>query len=116
MGNRYVKLDDNEKILYVDANKLFGCAISESLPYDEIERWHGHPDLYLNKLVEIINTSDDSDFDYFLEVDLRYPANLKAKTEKFPFRPENKVIPKDKYNDYIKKIKRKFYRKAKKLM
>ena len=36
--------------------------MSESLLYDEIEIWQGHPDLYMNKLEEIINTSDDSGF------------------------------------------------------
>ena len=77
--------------------------------------WHGHPDLYKNKLIEILNTPDDSDFGYFVQVDLRYPDNLKEK-KIFPFCPENKVIPEDKYNDYMKKIKPKNYTKAKKLI
>ena len=36
MGDRYVKSDENRKILYKDANNLYGCAMSEYLPYDEI--------------------------------------------------------------------------------
>ena len=55
--------------------------MSESLLDDEIEMWHGHPDLYMNKLEEILNTSDDSDNGYFLEFDLRCPGNLKEKTK-----------------------------------
>ena len=47
--------------------------MSQVLPYDESEMWHGHPDLHMNKLEEILNTPDDSDFGYFIEVDLRYP-------------------------------------------
>ena len=31
--------------------------------------WHGHPDLYLKKLEEILNTPDDSDIGKFIEVD-----------------------------------------------
>ena len=35
-----------KKILYFDANSLYGHSMSQMLPYDEIEMWHGHPDLY----------------------------------------------------------------------
>ena len=37
MGDRYVKSDENKKILYKDANNLYGWARSEYLPYDEIK-------------------------------------------------------------------------------
>ena len=37
MGDIYVKSDDNKKILYVDANNLYGHSMSEPLPYDEIK-------------------------------------------------------------------------------
>ena len=45
MGARYVKADDKTKIMYVDADKFIDWALSESLPYDETEKWHGHSDL-----------------------------------------------------------------------
>ena len=45
----------------------------------------------MNELEEIASTPDISDFVYFLEVDLRYPDDIKVKTKKFPFCPENKV-------------------------
>ena len=35
-----------QKSLYIDANKLYGYAMSEYLPFDGIEMWHGHPGLY----------------------------------------------------------------------
>ena len=65
--------------------------------------WHGQPDLYLKWLEEILNTPDVSDSGYFVEVDLRYPDKIKEKTKNFPFCPENKVIPTDKDNGYMKK-------------
>ena len=37
MGDRYVKSNENKKILYVDANNLYGHSLSQPLPYDEIE-------------------------------------------------------------------------------
>ena len=37
MGDRFIKSDDNKKILYIDANKLYGHSMSQYLPYDEIK-------------------------------------------------------------------------------
>ena len=116
MGDRYVKSDENKNILYIDATNLYGHSMSQFLPYDEIEMWHGHPDKYLNWLDEILNTPDDSEIGYFLEVDLKYPDNIKQKTKYFPFCPEKKKIDPDKYNDYMNKIKPKNYTKSKKLI
>ena len=50
MGDRYVKSDENKKILYMDATNLYGHSMSQMLPYDEIEMWHGHRDFYMNLL------------------------------------------------------------------
>ena len=77
MGDRYVKPDDNRKILYFDTTNLYGHSMSQVLLYDEIEMWHGQPDLYMNKIGEIINTPDDSDIGYFVEVGSRHPDNKK---------------------------------------
>ena len=90
--------------------------MSQLLPYDEIEMWYGHPDKYLNWLNEILNTPGDSEIGYFLEVDLKYPDNVKQKTKYFPFYPENKKIDPNKYNDYMKKIKPENYTNSKKLI
>ena len=71
MGDRYVKSDEIKKIKYMDATNLYGHSMSQPLPYDEIEF---EKDICLNK---IINTPDDSDIGYFLEVDLSWPYNKK---------------------------------------
>ena len=116
MGNRYVKSDENNKILYIDATNLYGLSLSQFLPYDEIEMWHGHPDKYLKWLDINLITPDDADIGYFLEVNLKYPDDIKEKTKHFPFCPENKKINPNKYNDYMKKIKPKNYTKSEKLI
>ena len=113
MGDLYVKSVKNNKISYADTTNLYGHSMSQMLRDDKIEMWHGHPDLYMDKLEEILNTRDDSDIGYFIEIDLRCLDNVKEKTKNFPFCPENKVIPKDKYNDFMKKIKPKLYTKTK---
>ena len=112
MGDRYVKSDENKKTNYMDTAYFYGHSMSQHLPYGEIEMWHGHPDLYMNKLEDILNTPDNSDIGFFVEADLRYADKIKEKLKKFPFCPEIKGIRKDKYNDYMNKIKPKNYTKA----
>ena len=70
----------------------------------------------MNKLEEISKTSDDSDIGYFIEVFLKYLDDIKERTKNFPFCPENKIIPKDNYIDYMNKIKHKNFTIAIKLI
>ena len=56
--------------------------MSQSLPYDEITFDKNA------KFEGILNTPDDSDTGYFIEVDLKYPDNIEKKTKNFPFAPE----------------------------
>ena len=71
MGNRYIKSDENKKILYMDATNLYDHSMSQLLPFDEIEMWHGDPDRYWNWLHEVLNTPDDADNGFLIEVDLK---------------------------------------------
>ena len=110
MGDRYVRSNENKKILYVDANNLYGHSMSQYLPYDEIK--------FDNtvKLEDILNTPDDSDIGYFIELDLTYPNKIKEKTKNFPFAPMNKKINPDNFNDYMKEIKPDTYIQSRKLI
>ena len=99
----------------MDATNLYGHSMSQMLPYDKFEMWHVDPDKYWKWLNEYLNTPDEADIGYFFEGDLKYPDDMKEKTKKFPFCPENKKINPDKYNDYMNKIKPKKYTKSKKL-
>ena len=110
MGDRYVKSDENKKILYIDANNLYGHSMSEPLPYDEIKFDNDV------KLEDIINTPDDSDIGYFIEADLISPDNIKEKTKNFPFAPVNKKINPDNYRDFMKSIKPNTYIQSSKLI
>ena len=110
MGDRYVRSDKNKKILYIDANNLYGHSMSQYLPYDEIKFDNNI------KLEDILNTPDDSDIGYFIEVDLTYPDNIKEKTKNFPFASVNKKINPYNFNDYMKEIKPDTYIQTKKLI
>ena len=110
MGDRYIKSDDNKKILYIDANNLYGHSMSQYLPYDEIK--------FDNNITleDIINTPDDSDIGYFVEVDLKYPDNIKQKTKNFPFASVNKKTNPDNFSDYMKENLPNTYIQNKKLI
>ena len=98
MGDRYIQSDENKKILYMDATNLYGHSMSEPLPYDEI-KFDG--DI---KLEDILNTTDDSDVGFFIEVDLNNPDNIKEKTKHLPFAPVNKKNNPEYFSDYMKEI------------
>ena len=110
MGDRYVKSDDNNNIVYVDAINLFGFGMSQSLPYDEIKFETENV-----CLEEILNTPEDNDIGYLLEVDLEYPYSIRQKTKHFPFCPENKTVSKDDFGPYMKSIMPKNYISHKKI-
>ena len=111
MGDRYVKSDGNKNIIYFDATNLYGFGMSQPLPYDDIKF-----ETEIVCLEEIINTPDDNDIGYFLEVDLEYPHNIRQKTKYFPFAPENKSISKNDFGPYMKSIMPKNYVSHKKLI
>ena len=110
MGDRYVKSVENKKILYIDANNLYGDSMSQPLPYDEIKFDQNV------KLEDILNTPDDGDIGYLVEVDLKYPDHIKEKTTNFPFAPVNRKINPDNFNEYMQKIKPDNYTPTKKLI
>ena len=77
LGDRYLISDETKKILNVNAKNLYGH--SEPLPYDGIKFDNNV------KLEDMLNTPDDSDIGYFIEVDLKNSDNIKEKTKHFPF-------------------------------
>ena len=111
MGDRYVKSVKNKNIIYFDATNFYGFGMSQALPYDNIKFETENV-----RLEEILNTPDDSDIGYFLEIDLEYPHNIRQKTRYFPFASENKSISKDDFSPYMKSIMPKNYVSHKKLI
>ena len=70
MKDSYNVDEDEKYLMYFDVNNLYGWAMTELLPYDDfiwVENIH-NTDFY--------NISDDGDFGYFVEVDLKYPETL----------------------------------------
>jgi len=85
-NNHYLENYDPTKpedyIIYLDANNLYGWAMSQSLPYKDLK--------FSNiSLDEVLETSDENDEGYILEIDLRFPDEIHDKLKEFPPCPEN---------------------------
>ena len=107
-NNKYLpdynpELEDSY-LMYLDANNLYGWAMSQRLPTSNFE-WKAPP-----KLEEIesflSNYSEDSDKGIILEVDLEYPKELHDLHNDYPIAPEKMIITDDMLSDYAKKIKK----------
>ena len=86
--------DENKEISYVlhlDANNLYGWAMSQKLPVDGFK-----PVKDVSKIDEdfIKNYDEDSDKGYILEVDVEYPKNLNELHSDFPFLQERMKVNK----------------------
>ena len=88
-NNKYMKIyyknNESSYIIYMDANNLYGYAMSKKLPVDSFE-WVED----LSKIDEdfIKNYDEDSDVRYFIEADVEYPKKLNTLHNDLPFLPE----------------------------
>ena len=103
-NNKYCSDYDKEKpeiyILYLDKNNLYGCAISQYLPYANF-KWVKNIDKIKQKLRNIKSKSSTG---YTLEVDLEYPQELHDIHNDYPLAPEKINIPKKWLSNYSLKI------------
>ena len=65
-------------------------------PFDERKMCQGQPDWHLENLEGILKTLDIIHIWFSVEVHLKYPNNIKQKTEAFPIFPDNKNSPQGK--------------------
>ncbi|QKS69572.1 PolB [Drosophila-associated adintovirus 2] len=76
-------------LAYIDANNLYGWAMSQTLPISNFKF------ISQNEISKINfpKTSVDGEIGYILEVDLDYPESIHNKHNCLPFCPENKIPP-----------------------
>ena len=88
-NNKYMENFDNSEpskyITYLDANNLYGWAMSEKMPYKDF-KWVEENDV--EKMLS------DGDLGYVLEVDLEYPSELHDLHNDYPLAPESVKINK----------------------
>ena len=95
-NNKYMKNYDKSKessyIQYLDANNLYGAAMSEKLPINEF-KWVNDISGINEKFVKSYDKKN-SDKCYILEVDVDYPSKLHRLHSDMPFLPERMKIDK----------------------
>ena len=107
-NNKYMKKYDEKEpskyIMYLDANNLYGWAMSQYLPTDGF-KWLSQ------KKIDKINLgtyTDDSKKGLILEVDLEYPNELHDLHNDYPLGPEKLKVTNEMLSDYCKTIQKKF--------
>ncbi|KAL9954681.1 hypothetical protein ACROYT_G042247 [Oculina patagonica] len=102
-NNPYVEGFDPSKlkkyIMYLDANNLYGWAMSKPLPKSGF-RWKR----VMPTEEEIMRKKEYAKTGWILEVDLEYPAELHSAHNSYPLAPEKKKINEEKFSPYQKKI------------
>ncbi len=93
----YDNLKPPNSILYLDANNLYGYAMSQKLP---ISNFKFEEDLSKFTLDYIKNIPKDGEMGFFFEVDLTYPSSLHKKHNSLPLCPEKMCPP----NSKVKKL------------
>ena len=100
-NNKFIKNYDPDKqssyIMYLDANNLYGWAMSKPLPYRNF-RWV-NADSVISKKKGV---------GHIYEVDLEYPEELHDLHNDYPCAPEKIKVTDDMLSDYCREIKNKF--------
>ena len=89
----------NSYIMYLDANNLYGWAMSKPLPKSGF-KWKR----VMPTEEEIMNKKENAKKGWILEVDLEYPAELHKEHNSYPLAPEKKVVKKESMSDYQKNL------------
>ena len=107
-NNKYMKNHDEKAptkyIMYLDANNLYGWAMSQYLPTGNF-KWLSQNQIEKTNLGKYTENSKKG---LILEVDLEYPQELHDLHNDCPLGPEQIKVAKDMLSDYCKKIADKF--------
>ena len=107
-NNKYMK-DYDEKspskyLMYLDANNLYGWAMSQYLPTGGF-RWLTEKQI---NNIDLAKYHENSRKGLILEVDLEYPQKLHDLHNDYPLGPEKIKVTNDMLADYSKKIAREY--------
>ena len=107
-NNKYMKEYDekvpSKYIMYLDANNLYGWAMSQYLPTDGF-RWMTEKQI---NNIDLAKYNENSEKGLILEVDLEYPKELHDLHNDYPLAAERVCVNKNMLSEYCKKIQKKF--------
>ena len=108
VNNKYIKEYDEKApskyIMYLDANNLYGWAMSQYLPTGGF-RWMTEKQI---NNIDLAKYKEDSKKSFIAEVDLEYPEELHDLHNDNPLGPEKVKVTKDMLSKYCKKIADKY--------
>ena len=103
-NNKYMKEYDEKApskyIMYLDANNLYGWAMSQYLPTGGF-RWMTEKQI---DKIDLAKYKEDSDKGLILEVDLEYPEELHDLHNDYPLAPEKVKVTNDMLSEYCQNI------------
>ena len=103
-NNHYMKhYDANEPsnfIVYLDANNLYGWAMSQKMPVDSFE-WVPEDQLQNINIDKLLESDEEG---YILEVDLEYPQYLHDAHSDYPLAPQTKPVPREELSGYSQQL------------
>ena len=88
MGEQYKPEESNSYILYLDANNLYGWAMSEPLPVSDFV-WVSAEEC---ETIDWRVQDDEQEYGYFVECDFTYPDELHDLHNDYPLAPERLVV------------------------
>jgi hypothetical protein len=98
----YDKTKESSYNIYLDANNLYGWAMSQYLPTSKFE-WCDES--FCEK--RLMSLSDEGMHGYIFEVDLEYPSYLHDLHNDYPLAPENICVHDDMLSPFAKDLKNK---------
>ena len=87
----YDEKEESSYIQYLDANNLYGWAMSQKLPVSGF-KWEKDMSKFTEEFIK--NYDEDGDKGYILELDVEYPEKLQDLHSDLPFLPERMKIDK----------------------
>ena len=107
-NNKYMKDYNPDEastyLMYLDANNLYGWAMSQSLPTGDF-KWIPSEDFEDPEDFILENYTNDTRKGVVLEVDLEYPEELHDLHNDYPLAPEKILITDDMLSKYCKDLK-----------
>ena len=108
-NNKYMMEDYDENrpsnyINYLDANNLYGLAMSMKLPIGKLK--------WIKKILTekmILDWNENDDNAYILEVDLEYPKEIHNLTSDYPLCPENMKVEERLLSKHQRELHRHYY-------
>ena len=107
-NNKYMKTYDEKApskyIMYLDANNLYGWAMSQYLPTGGF-KWMTEKQI---DNIDLAKYKEDSNKGLILEVDLAYPEELHHLHNDYPLAPEKVKVTENMLSGYCKNIAKKY--------